>query len=68
MAAFRPADKIAKENGVNIRRTACAMCGNPAEAVCWACLGATIETAVERMAREGKLDDALRRVVERMKG
>ena len=68
MAAFRPADKIAKENGVNIRRTACAMCGDPAEAVCWACLDATIETAVERMAREGKLDDALRRVIEQARG
>lgn len=68
MAAFRSAAEVAKENGVNIRRTACAMCGDPAEAVCWACLDATIETAVERMAREGKLDDALRRVVERMKG
>lgn len=65
---FEPADRIAKERGMNIRRTACAMCGEPSEPVCWQCLDCTIETAVERMAREGKLDDVVRRVIERMRG
>ena len=68
--AFRSATEVAKINGVKVPRctTACVMCGQPAEPVCWECLACTIETAVERMAREGKLDDVVRRVVERMRG
>lgn len=67
---FVPAAKIARDKGTPVPRctTACVMCGQPAEPVCWECLACTIETAVERMAREGKLDDVVRRVVERMRG
>lgn len=68
MTTFRSASDVAKERGMNIRRTACVMCGEPSEPVCWACLDCTIETAVERMAREGKLDEVVQRVVERMRG
>lgn len=71
MTAFRPADRIAHERGmpiVRVNTTACVMCGEAAEPICWDCLGCTIEEAIERMAREGKLDDAILRVIERMRG
>lgn len=67
---FESADRIAKSKGTPVPRctTACVMCGEAAEPVCWSCLACTIETAVERMAREGKLDEVVQRVVERMRG
>lgn len=67
---FESASKIARDKGTSVPRctTACVMCGQPSEPICWECLACTIETAVERMAREGKLDDVVRRVVERMRG
>ena len=65
---FEPASKIAKEKGLVVKGSSCHMCGQPSEPICWECLVCTIETAVERMAHEGKLDDVVMRVVERMRG
>jgi hypothetical protein len=67
---FVPADKITRDKGTAEPRctTACVMCGQPSEPICWECLASTIEVVVERMAREGKLDDVMQRVIERMRG
>ena len=65
---FESASKIAKEKGLVVKGSSCHMCGQPSEPICWECLACTIETAVERMARECELDDVVRRVVERMRG
>ena len=67
-SAFKPASELAKDKGLVVKGSSCHMCGQPAEPVCWECLACTIDAAVERMAREGKLDDVVRRVVEQMRG
>lgn len=50
---FESASNIAKEKGLVVKGSSCHMCGQPSEPICWECLACTIETAVERMAREG---------------
>jgi len=68
MAAFRPASELAKDVGIVVKGRSCRGCGDPAEDLCEACLTCTIESVVERMARDGALDDAIRRVIERARG
>lgn len=68
-SAFTPAGELAKARGVRVQRVeeTCAMCDGRelAMPIGSACLEATIETMVEKMAEQGKLDRYLEKVLER---